>query len=234
MRLNKFLSKSGIASRRKSDELIKMATTTVNEEIILDPAYNVKEKDLVRFDGRLLKIDEEKIVIILNKPKNVITSVSDQFGRKTVMHFIKSKKRLAPIGRLDKDSTGLLLLTNDGDLHQYLTHPKNQIPRQYIVVIEKIIDSSKLKRITRGLSIGEGEIGRAKVLSQKMIKGRCEARLELKQGKKREVRRIFRSVKIKLFSLHRVSFGIINIGSLKIGESRFLKENEIKNLKNKI
>jgi pseudouridine synthase len=233
MRLNKFLSKSGIASRRKSDELIKMATTTVNEEIILDPAYNVKEKDLVRFDGRLLKIDEEKIVIILNKPKNVITSVSDQFGRKTVMHFIKSKKRLAPIGRLDKDSTGLLLLTNDGDLHQYLTHPKNQIPRQYIVVIEKIIDSSKLKRITRGLSIGEGEIGKARVISQKMIKGRCEAKLELKQGKKREVRRIFRSVKIKLFSLHRVSFGSINIGSLQTGESRFLEENEIKNLKNK-
>ena len=233
MRLNKFLAKSGIASRRKSDELIKMATTTVNEEIILDPAYNVKEKDLVRFDGRLLKIDEEKIVIILNKPKNVITSVSDQFGRKTVMHFLKSKKRLVPIGRLDKDSTGLLLLTNDGDLHQYLTHPKNQIPRQYIVVIEKMIDSSKLKRITRGLSIGEGEIGRAKVINQKMIKGRCEVKLELKQGKKREVRRIFRSVKIKLFSLHRISFGSINIGSLKIGESRFLKEDEIKNLKNK-
>ena len=232
MRLNKFLAKSGIASRRKSDALIKMATTTVNEEIILDPAYNVEEKDLVRFDGRLLKIDEEKIVIILNKPKNVITSVSDQFGRKTVMHFLKSKKRLAPIGRLDKDSTGLLLLTNDGDLHQYLTHPKNQIPRQYIVVIEKIIDSSKLKRITKGLSIGEGEIGRAKVISQKMIKGRCEARLELKQGKKREVRRIFRSLKIKLFSLHRVSFGSINIGTLSIGESRLLKENEIKNLKN--
>ena len=233
MRLNKFLAKSGIASRRKSDELIKMATTTVNEEIILDPAYNVEERDLVRFDGKLLKIDEEKIVIILNKPKNVITSVADQFGRKTVMHFLKSKKRLAPIGRLDKDSTGLLLLTNDGDLHQYLTHPKNQIPRQYIVEIEKIIDSSKIKRISRGLSIGEGEIGRAKIISQKMIKGRCQAKLELKQGKKREVRRIFRSVKIKLFSLHRVSFGSINIGSLKMGESRFLEENEIKELKNK-
>ena len=231
MRLNKFLAKSGIASRRKSDELIKMATTTVNEEIILDPAYNVEEKDLVRFDGKLLKIDEEKIVIILNKPKNVITSVSDQFGRKTVMHFLKSKKRLVPIGRLDKDSTGLLLLTNDGDLHQYLTHPKNQIPRQYIVIIEEIIDSLKLKRITKGLSIGEGEIGRARVISQKIIKGRCEARLELKQGKKREVRRIFRSVKIKLFSLHRVSFGSINIGSLKTGESRYLQKNEIKNLK---
>ena len=234
MRLNKFLSKSGIASRRKSDKLIKMATTTVNEEIILDPAYNVEEEDIVRFDGKLLKIDEEKIVIILNKPKNVITSVSDQFGRKTVMHFLKSKKRLAPIGRLDKDSTGLLLLTNDGDLHQYLTHPKNQIPRQYVVIIEKIIESSKLKRISRGLNIGDGEIGRAKVISQKIVKGRCEAKLELRQGKKREVRRIFRSVKIKLFSLHRVSFGSIKVGSLEIGESRLLEKNEVEELKNKI
>ena len=94
-------------------------------------------------------------------------------------------------------------------------------------------ETAKLQRINRGLSIGEGEIGRAKVMSQKMIKGRCEARLELRQGKKREVRRIFRSVKIKLFSLHRVSFGSINIGSLNIGESRLLKETEIKNLKNK-
>ena len=233
MRLNKFLAKSGIASRRKSDELIKMATTTVNEEIILDPAYNVEEKDLVRFDGKLLKIDEEKIVIILNKPKNVITSVSDQFGRKTVMHFLKTKKRLAPIGRLDKDSTGLLLLTNDGDLHQYLTHPKNRIPRQYDVLLEKIIDSRKLKRLDRGLSIGEGEIGKAKLISQVLVKGRCKARLELKQGKKREIKRIFRSLKIKLFSLHRVSYGDVKIGNLKEGEFRYLNENEINGLRRK-
>ena len=102
MRLNKFLAKSGIASRRRSDELIRMAMATVNNEIILDPAYNVKESDIIKFDGKLLKIDEEKIVIAFHKPKNVITSVSDPFGRKTVMHFIKSNKRLAPIGRLIK------------------------------------------------------------------------------------------------------------------------------------
>ena len=111
MRLNKFLAKSGIASRRRSDELIRMAMTTVNNEIILDPAYNVQESDIIKFDGKLLKIDEESIVIAFHKPKNVITSVSDPFGRKTVMHFIKSNKRLAPIGRLDKDTTGLLFLT---------------------------------------------------------------------------------------------------------------------------
>jgi 23S rRNA pseudouridine2605 synthase len=147
------------------------------------------------------------------------------------MHFIKSNKRLVPVGRLDRDSTGLLLLTNDGKLHQYLTHPKNQISRQYDVILEKIIDSTKLKRISRGLNIGSGEIGKAKVISQVLVKGRCKVRLELKQGKKREVRRIFRSVKIKLFSLHRVSFGNIKIGNLKVGQYRYLDEDEIKNLK---
>ena len=149
------------------------------------------------------------------------------------MHFIKSNKRLAPIGRLDKDTTGLLFLTNDGDLHQYLTHPKNQIPRQYDVFLEKIIDSTKLKRLNRGLSIGEGEIGRAKVISQTLVKGRCKARLELKQGKKREIKRIFRSLKIKLFSLHRVSYGEVKIGNLKEGEFRYLNEHEINGLKRK-
>lgn len=233
MRLNKFLAKSGIASRRRSDELIRMAMTTVNNEIILDPAYNVQESDIIKFDGKLLKIDEEKIVIAFHKPKNVITSVSDPFGRKTVMHFIKSNKRLAPIGRLDKDTTGLLFLTNDGDLHQYLTHPKNQIPRQYDVILEKIINPAKLKRMVTGLNIGEGEIGRAKVIGQTLIKGRCKVRLELKQGKKREIKRIFRSLKIKLFSLHRVSFGNIKIGNLKEGECRYLNANEISVLRKK-
>ena len=233
MRLNKFLAKSGIASRRRSDELIKMAMATVNNEIILDPAYNVKESDIIKFDGKLLKVDQEKIVIAFHKPKNVITSVSDPFGRKTIMHFIKPTKRLVPIGRLDKDTTGLIFLTNDGDLHQYLTHPKNKIPRQYDVTLEKIIDSSKLKRISRGLIIGAGEIGRAKVLSQVIVKGKCKARLELKQGKKREIKRIFRSVKIKLFSLHRISFGDVKIGNLKEGESRYLSESEIRGLKRK-
>ena len=142
MRLNKFLARSGVASRRRSDELIKMAMATVINKIILDPAYKVKKS-------------------------------------------------------------------------------------------EKIIDTTKLKRINRGLSIGEGEIGRAKVISQVLVKGRCKARLELKQGKKREIKRIFRSLKIKLFSLHRVSYGGVKIGNLKEGEYRYLNENEINSLKRK-
>ena len=231
MRLNKYLAKSGVASRRKSDELIQMATTTVNNEIILDPAYEVSEIDEIRYDGKLLRIDKDKIVIMFNKPEDVITSVNDPFNRNTVMNYINYKKRLVPIGRLDKDSTGLLLLTNDGDLHYFLTHPKNQIIREYDVIIDSIISSEKIKRMSRGLNIGDGEIGRAKVAKQKLIKGRCQARLILKQGKKREIRRIFRSLKIKLYRLHRVSFGGIHIGGLKETEFRLLDKKEVDQLK---
>jgi 23S rRNA pseudouridine2605 synthase len=231
MRLNKYLAKSGIASRRKSDELIKMATTTVNSEIILDPAYDVKESDEIRYDGRLLRIDQEKVVIMFNKPKNVITSVNDPFNRRTVMDYIYYNKRLVPVGRLDKDSTGLLLLTNDGDLHYYLTHPKNKIIREYDIVIDSLINPKKINIISKGINIGDGEFGRAKVVIQKMIKGRCHVKLILRQGKKREIRRIFNRLKIKLYTLHRVSFGGINLGGLKESEFRLLNDKEIRQLK---
>ena len=231
MRLNKYLSRSGVASRRKSDELIKMATTTVNNKIILDPAFEVGENDKIRYDGKLLKIDKEKVVIAFNKPKNVITSVYDPFNRKIVMDYIRHKKRLVPVGRLDKDSTGLLLLTNDGDLHHYLTHPKNMVIREYDISIDRVIKPREINRMKKGISIGEGEIGRAEVASQKIIKGRAQIRLILKQGKKREIRRIFRTLKIKLYILKRVSYAGIELNGLKECEYRILKEEEIKRLR---
>ena len=231
MRLNKYLSKSGIASRRKSDELIKMATTTVNNEIVLDPAFEVGKNDEIRYDGKLLKIDNQKVVIAFNKPKNVITSVYDPFNRKIVMDYIQHKKRLVPVGRLDKASTGLLLLTNDGDLHHYLTHPKNEVIREYDVSIDRVIKPREIHRMKKGVSIGEGEIGKAKVVNQKIIKGRAKVRLILKQGKKREVRRTFRTLKIKLFNLKRVSFAGVELNGLKESEYRILNENEINRLR---
>tara|TARA_Y100001970_G_C14110023_1_gene790327 strand:+ start:110 stop:814 length:705 start_codon:yes stop_codon:yes gene_type:complete len=231
MRLNKFLSRSGVASRRKSDELIKMATTTVNDEIILDPAFEVSMSDKIRYDGKLLKIDKERVVIAFNKPKNVITSVYDPFNRKIVMDYIQHKKRLVPIGRLDKDSRGLLLLTNDGDLHHYLTHPKNEIIREYDVSIDRVIKSEEIHRMKKGVSIGEGEIGKSVVANQIRIKSRVQARLILRQGKKREIRRIFRTLKIKLYDLKRVSFAGVQLNGLKEYEYRILNKNEINRLK---
>ena len=201
MRLNKFLSQAGIASRRKSDELIQMATTEVNGIICNDPAYNVKESDIVKYDGKKITPIKNKIVILLHKPNKVITTVKDTHGRKTVMEYVPQGVKLAPIGRLDKDTTGLLLLTNDGDLHQYLTHPKNQVLKDYEIIIEGRISKSQIQKLGRGIYIGDREYGKAEIIEQKTKKGRSSVILRLRQGKKREIRRIMFRLKIKLFSL---------------------------------
>ena len=233
MRLNKFLARSGVASRRKADELIKMATTTVNGEVILDPAFDIDLNDTIRYDGKLLRIDHIT-TILMNKPKGVITSVGDPKGRKTVIDYISNKQRIVPVGRLDKNSTGLLILTNDGDLHYYLTHPRNQIVRVYDVELESLINSKQIKRISKGIDIGYGEIGKVKVLKQKVVKGRNQARLSLRQGKNREIRRIFNKLKIKLFKLHRISFGEFQIGGLKEGQIRVLNHKEISSITSRL
>ena len=231
MRLNKFLSQSGIASRRKSDELIKMATTEVNGVLCFDPAYDVKKSDVVKYDGKKISIIEKKIVIMLYKPKNVISTVSDTHDRKTVMDLIPKNIHLNPVGRLDKDTTGLLLLTNDGELHQYLTHPKNEIPKDYEVIIEGKLDQLQIKKIKKGIYIGHKEYGRAKVLNQETKKGRSRVILQLTQGKKREIRRLFYRLGLKLLTLKRIKFSNLSLGNLNIGEYVKLNKQQIQLLK---
>tara|TARA_B100000945_G_scaffold36444_1_gene24672 strand:- start:448 stop:1149 length:702 start_codon:yes stop_codon:yes gene_type:complete len=230
MRLNKFLARAGIASRRKSDELIQMATTTVNGKVCLDPAYKVDLKDSICFDGKKVVISSKKVVLILNKPKKVITTVKDTHGRQTVMDFVPSKLRLTPVGRLDQNTTGLLLLTNDGDLQQYLTHPKNKVPKDYEVLIEGKIDMKHIQKLKSGIYIGYKEYGKGEVLEQKTIKGRSKIILRMKQGKKREIRRIFHRLNKKLISLKRIGYASIKLGNLSEGECRQLTKNEINDL----
>ena len=230
MRLNKFLAKSGVASRRKSDELIQMATTEVNGKVCLDPAYNVTPSDSVYFDGKIVKIIEDKVVYMLNKPEKVITTVSDTHGRKTVMDYINSKVRITPIGRLDKQTTGLLLLTNDGDLHHYLTHPSHMVAKDYEAIIEGKISDNQRKKLKRGIYIGYKEYGKAEIIKQETLKGRSNVQLRLRQGKKREIRRIFFRLKIKLLSLKRIGYSNLKLGNLRVGEYRELNQKEIKSL----
>ena len=230
MRLNKYLAKSGVASRRKSDELIQMATTEVNGKICLDPAYDVRPGDKIFFDGRRLTPSNEKIVYMLNKPEKVITTVSDTHGRRTVMDYVKSKLRLSPVGRLDKQTKGLLLLTNDGDLHHYLTHPSNRVPKDYEAIIEGRVDPVNIRKLSRGIYIGDKEYGRAEMIGQETEKGRSKVKLRLRQGKKREIRRIFFRLKIKLLSLKRIGYSNLKLGNLNEGEYRQLSAKEIKSL----
>ena len=230
MRLNKFLAQSGVASRRKSDELIQMATTEVNGKICQDPAYSVKDSDVIKYDGQQISPILEKVVIMLHKPKKVITTVKDTHGRKTVLDLVPSKYRLTPIGRLDQDTTGLLLLTNDGNLHQKLSHPRNQIPKDYEAVIEGKITSSQKQKLAKGIYIGDKEYGKAEIISQETKKSRSTIILRLRQGKKREIRRVMYRFKLKLLTLKRIRFAGLSLGDLPENQYRTLTDKEVKTL----
>lgn len=231
MRLNKFISKSGIASRRRADELIQMATTEVNGKICQDPAYEVKETDVIKYDGQKVSIVLEKVVIMLHKPMKVITTVKDTHGRKTVLDIVPSKYRLTPVGRLDQDTTGLLLLTNDGDLHQYLTHPRNRVPKDYEAIIEGRMNPIQITKLARGIYIGDKEYGKAEIVSQDTIKGRSVVILRLHQGKKREIRRIMHRLDLKLITLKRIRFSNLELGDLPENCYRELTEKEVNSLR---
>ncbi len=209
-----------------------MATTEVNGKICLNPAYDVREKDIVRYDGQKIKPINKTFVIMLNKPKNVISTMKDTMGRKIVTDFIPKNFKLNPIGRLDQNTTGLLLFTNDGDLHQLLTHPKNKISKDYEAIIEGKLNSTQKRKIQRGIYIGQKEFGQAEILSQITEKTRSKVLLRLRHGKKREIRRIFCKLKFKLHNLKRIGFSKIKLGDLKEGHCRQLTKSEISGLKN--
>ena len=173
MRLNRYLAASGIASRRKCESIVKSGRVTVNGQRVTTPFCLLDEDDLVCLDGEVVALAQEKAVIILNKPKGTITSVGDSRGRRTVMDLIgEHNLRLFPIGRLDKDTTGVLLLTNDGDLAHRLTHPSFQIEKVYEALIAGQLSSAEIDRIEEGVDIGGGEMGAAHVVSQKVSKER--------------------------------------------------------------
>jgi len=170
---------------------------------------------------------------MLNKPKNVITTAKDTHGRKTVLDLVPLKMRLFPIGRLDKNTTGLILLTNDGELANYLMHPRNRIPRYYEVEIEGRLTDKEIGKIKKGIFIGEGEWGKGQVVNQATKKGRSTIQILLHQGKKREVRRIFEFLSKKVFHLHRYQYGNLTLGNLKPGQFRTLSKAEISKLRKK-
>ena len=232
MKLFKFISSSGIVSRRKAQESIQLAMVTVNNVVIMDPFVEIDPiNDIVRLDDRKIILNPTTTTITLYKPKGFISSRSDEMGRKTIFDLIPRKPFLNHVGRLDKDTTGLILLTNDGDLSQFLTHPKNKIPKEYIAETDDIIDKKTIQKIERGIFIGSGEKGKAKIISQEKIKKTIHVKMILRQGKKNEIRRIFKFSGLKLISLKRVKFGNITLDQLKEGQWRELTKKEKKYLK---
>ena len=234
MRLNKYLALSGVASRRMADNLIKAATTTVNDIVITDPAFRVKKDDVIRYDGKNIKINQKHVVIMFNKPLGVITSMDDPKNRPVIADYFPKNMRLFPVGRLDKNTTGLLLVTNNGDLANKLMHPKNLIPKIYEAETDLLLNTKLISKIKKGVFIGYNQWAKAIVVNQKKIKSRILVTLQLHHGKNREIRRLFNKINRRLFSLKRVRYGDLELGNLPLGKFRELNKIELNKVQKSI
>ena len=230
MRLNHYLAKAGVASRRKSDLLISEGRISVNGIIISELGVKIDENsDLIALDGKSISYDksEKKRYYLLNKPARTLTAVSDDRDRATVMDYISNPKGLHPVGRLDYNTTGVLLITNDGELTNILIHPSNEVERVYVAKLNRPVVANDLKKLKNGVILEDGPVN---LLRFKQT-GRREITLAIAEGRNREVKRLFEKIGLKAVRLHRQSFAGISEKGLRKGEFRELKEREISDLK---
>ena len=232
VRLNKYVAKCGICSRRKAAELVKNGAIKVNNTVCKEPYYLVTPADKVAYQGKIIEPVSSLVYILLNKPKNVITTTSDERGRKTVLDIIKLpvETRVYPVGRLDRDTTGLLLITNDGDLAKKLSHPSHLVRKDYHVSLNQEISSEELEKIKKGLTL---EDGLAEVIDVAYIKADNpkEVWIALHIGKNRIVRRIFKHLGYDVHRLDRIYYAGLTKKNLGRGKSRVLSPQEIIMLK---
>lgn len=234
-RLQKVIANSGLCSRRKAEELIKTGHVTVNGQIIREMGIQVSGNDSIFVDGKKIKY-ADKEYILLNKPRSVITSTKDPEGRKTVLDFIDTNKRLYPVGRLDYDTTGLVLLTNDGELMNYLTHPKNEVEKTYIAKIEGVLTKEEARALERGVIVDGKKTARSKVVLKKINKSKntCLVEITLHEGRNHEVKNMFSAVGHQVIRLHREKMAFLTCDGLKSGEYRYLSIHEVKKLRTNI
>lgn len=228
MRLQVFLSKAGVSSRRSAIDFIRSGRVSVNGTKVFEPSYKVyPEKDRVFFDGNILLL-REKLYVMLNKPKGVTTTKKDRFAEKTVMDLLPGNLRhMNPVGRLDKDTTGLLLLTNDGELINRFTHPKFNIDKLYEVTIDGYLSDEHKSKIEKGIKL-DGK--RASVCNIGM-KSKCKFDVSIHEGRKRQIKRMFAVLGYKVMELKRLKEAFLSLGKLREGEWRYLTEQEILRLK---
>lgn len=236
MRINKYIALCGVASRRKAEELILAGRVTVNDEVMTELSYKVdEENDIVKVDDKLIKEENKLVYILLNKPEGYITTVKDQFDRPSVLDLVSDiKERVYPTGRLDYETSGLLLLTNDGDLTYKLTHPKHEVDKTYVARVKGKLTKEEIERFKTGLKIEDYTTAPAKLKVIKYDEQRDSSLLEIKihEGKNRQVRKMCKAINHPVLRLRRSAMGKIKIGDCEIGKYRYLTEDEIKYLKN--
>ena len=229
MRLAKYLAHAGVASRRASEMIIADGRVTVDGAVITDPARDVDDSRSVKVDGRRIKTaGQTHVVYLLNKPAGVISTAKDPQGRPTVLSFVRSDERLYPVGRLDYDTTGLILVTNDGDLAHRLTHPSFEVPRTYRArVANAPVNEPAMRALRDGVELEDGPTAPAKV--RRLASNHLE--ITIHEGRKRQVKRMLEAVGHPVRSLERVAFGPLRLGSLPEGEYRELTASEIEHLR---
>lgn len=232
MRINKYIAQSGIASRRKADELIASGNVKINGKPLKEPGYDVVDGDLVEVNGNRIQADEKKVYILLNKPIGYITTVKDEQDRPTVMELVRDvDSRIFPVGRLDYNTSGMLLMTNDGDFSYKVAHPKHKMPKTYRARVEGILSNEKCAKLSNGVDIGGFVTSKAKVNIIKGLPRSTIVEITIHEGKKRQVRKMFAAVGNKVQELERVAIGDIPLGRLAEGHYRKLTREEIDYLK---
>ena len=233
MRINKYLSQAGIASRRKADDLIRSCNIKVNGAVMKEPGYDVKDEDVVEVNGRPVEGMQKPVYLLLNKPLGVITSVKDDKERMTVNELVKDvDARLFPVGRLDYNTTGALIMTNDGDLTYRVTHPRHELDKTYRALVKGILSREKLAKLRNGVDIGGFVTSRARVSIIKEGKNSTLVEISIHEGKNRQVRKMFAAVGNPVQSLTRIAIGEVRLGHLKEGHYRKLTPEEVQYLKN--
>lgn len=230
--LLKYLANSGVASRRRVQEFIKEGRVKVNGKIITQPGLLINpQTDEILVDDKKVKGEKEFIYLILNKPKGIVSTAVDEHGRPTVVSLVESPQRLYPVGRLDQSSTGLIILTNDGELTNHLTHPRYQTPKTYQLVVAGRVRPDQLQKLRNGVFLKEGRTAPAKVEIIKQDPKRAVLEVILYEGKNHQVKRMAAAVGLDVIALKRVAIGPITLDNLPLGEWRSLSPEEISSLK---
>ena len=236
-RLQKYLANNGIAARRKCEEYILEGRVKVNGQVVTELGTKINpEIDVVEFDEKKVEKVEQHVYILLNKPIGYVTTVKDQFDRPTVLDLVKTKEKVIPVGRLDMYTSGALLLTNDGEFVNKITHPKNEVEKTYTVTVKGIVNNDDVEKLENGVEIPMDDetfvTGKAKVKILKTEEEKNFSRLQITihEGKNRELRKMCEAIGRKVLALHRRKIGKLDVKSLKIGQWRYLSDYEIKKL----
>jgi 23S rRNA pseudouridine2605 synthase len=229
-RLQKYMARCGAASRRKSEEMISAGRVTVNGQTVAELGYKVNEGDEVMLDGKPLSPESRKVYIALNKPVGYVSTVKDERGRKTLLDLVDVPERIYPIGRLDYDTSGLIFLTNDGEIYNKVIHPREEKNKVYVALVQGILTKEEIDSFEKGLEIDGQMTAPAEIKTRSILGKNAQVEITIHEGRNRQIRKMCEKIGHPVITLKRISIGKIEIGDLPVGKWRYLTEKEVEQL----